>query len=246
MSHFSARPDAAPLSPSHASQPNAGQPNAGQPNVSAPHADPSPTAAHGETAAGMALMLHLRDGTRARHDAVEAMPYFKAPFEEGFDREAYRALMTVMARAYAAVEAHLEPWRAQGLFGRLTPQDPYAARIHADVELLGGPAAIAPAGRMPAGAPRTPAGALGARYVLDGSMMGGLHLRKALRRQFGEAFVAGLAFHGDLMADTDIKAMRAGLAESLEPFGEEDWPAALDGAHWAFACFEAAHGPAGS
>ncbi|MGF1455244.1 MAG: biliverdin-producing heme oxygenase [Alphaproteobacteria bacterium] len=189
------------------------------------------------------LMVLLRDGTQARHDAVEAKDLFKAPFEPGFTKDGYRALLGVFRRAYLAVERQILPWIDDDLFIDLREGPSYAALIDRDFQALGGTPAGADtplrAGDQPA--PATAAGALGARYVLEGSMMGGMHLRKVLRKSFGEAFVEGLAFHGRHLSGTDIKRLRARMSAALDAVPLSARGHAMAGAHWAFDCFDAAH-----
>ncbi len=191
---------------------------------------------------GARLMAHLRDETRARHDAVEALPIFKAPFEPGFDADKYRALLTVQERAYRDVETALEDWAHRGLFDILGGGSTYAALIGEDLDRLGRPSDLPEPRPVPHPIPAGAAAALGARYVLDGSMMGGRHLRKTLTRSFSAEFVDDLAFHGRLIARTDLKALRGRLAESLGQVDDGHAEEALAGAHWAFECFGAAHG----
>ncbi len=190
------------------------------------------------------LMTALRDGTRARHDAVEARPIFKAPFEPGFAKTDYRTLLCVLTRAYRGVERQIASLSQDDLFQALKDSPSYWTLIETDLMTLGGPVVTSDAAASPGDlkAPETPAGALGARYVLEGSMMGGMHLRKVLRRTFGEDFVAGLAFHGQHLAKTDIKDLRARLSTALAQVPTERRAEAMDGAHWAFDCFDAAHG----
>jgi heme oxygenase len=172
------------------------------------------------------IRWHLRQATATRHEAVDALG-------GGYrlDKpQSYRRFLRAHARALPSVEQGLE---AAGIAGLLPdwPERSRRAALAADLAALG----VAPPPALPFATPASPAAALGAAYVLEGSRFGnGMLLRQV--QAAAEPFTnAATAYLGHKASWPEFLArLEQQLADPVL------WPGATEGALAAFACFHAA------
>jgi heme oxygenase len=166
------------------------------------------------------IRWHLRDATRARHEAVDTLGGgFPLNTPRGYGR-----FLRAHARALPAVERRLE---AAGI-ATLLPDWPARARRHALLSDLAALDLDAPPA-LPFALPDCPAAALGAAYVLEGSRFGNGMLLRQVGRQRATAYLSHKASWPDFLARLEARLAEPAL-----------WPAAVAGADAAFACFHAA------
>ncbi len=165
----------------------------------------------------------LRDATSESHEAVDSV-------FSGFDlkdRAGYRRFLRAQAAAFVPVEGALD---AAGVAALVPDWDERrrAPLLLADLADLGGEDAdfVAPP------AIDSPAAALGAAYVLEGSRMGGQLLRRDLPADMPARFLSAPMQPGSWRRLTEL------LDETLSLPG--DIAAAVASARAVFACFETA------
>lgn len=130
----------------------------------------------GANGAPISCHLHLRQATRADHDAVDAA--FGA---FGFDTaDAYRHFLTAHARILPIAERLIDPAPL------VSGWQPRAERLAADLDALGAP--------MPAPIDLTPPADLAERwgglYVIEGSRLGGVMLARAVPAGLPTAYLS--------------------------------------------------------
>jgi len=136
-------------------------------------------------------MAALRQGTRPRHDAVEAAAPLARLFAADYALAEYAALLARLAAFYAAAEPPLLAGLPPDLAVLLGPPR-RAGRLRADLAALGRAApAPAPAWPAPADLPSR----LGALYVLEGASLGGRLIHRRLIDHFGAAAAGAVSFY---------------------------------------------------
>jgi heme oxygenase len=172
------------------------------------------------------IRWHLRQATAARHEAVDALGGgYRLDHPQG-----YRRFLRAHARALPPVEQGLE---AAGIADLLPdwPDRSRRAALAADLAARG----VAPPPALPFAMPASPAAALGAAYVLEGSRFGNGMLLRQVRAAAEPSAIAATAYLGHKASWPDFLArLEQRLADPAL------WPGATEGALAAFACFQAA------
>lgn len=197
-------------------------------------AEPHATHAAAPAAGGAAtppLLLALRHGTRAWHDAVEQAPALAALMQDGVTQADYIAALQGQFRFHAAYQPALaKALRRLGIAWRLP--DFALAALREDITALAAPVPPVPA------PPRLGRGLapLGALYVLEGSLLGGRvigrHIAARLRIDAG----TGASFY----CGTEAAAARSRWLDfcgMLRALPESEAPALIAGARDGFHFF---------
>jgi len=134
----------------------------------------------------------LKAQTRPQHDAAEASPAMRAVMSDALTRSEYRDHLARLLGFYAPLEPALGA--VDGLRDWLPDLDQRLVKagwLADDLRAFDdGP--MAPAGHAP---PLTPASALGALYVVEGSTLGGRLIERHLHRTLGVTPASGARFY---------------------------------------------------
>ncbi len=149
---------------------------------------------------GMSIHSQLREGTRAGHDRMEALPILRQVVTGTVTRPAYEAVLAAFLGFVGPLEPQLEPQLGDVPWLRRTPH------LKADLAALGWPAAriagVAPCPRLPA--VDSPAVAFGVCYVMEGSTLGGAVLSHGLRYHPDAGVRHARAYFGARGADANL------------------------------------------
>lgn len=158
---------------------------------------------------------HLRAATRDRHRRIERARPLARLFAKDYALDEYRACLARFHGFYRAIEPRLALVLANGA-DRVFLRPPKTPLLAEDLARLGlSPAEVE---RLPVCADLPPIGtveeAVGVAYVLEGSTMGGMFIRKQLAAHFGPSVGNSMRFY-------------AGYGEHTESLWR-DFKAALD------------------
>lgn len=175
------------------------------------------------------VLQALRLGTRAAHAAVERLPAMAALTDEGLTEAAYVEALRGLFRFHASLRGALR--RGLATFGAPAEiaQAPVRA-LAADLAWFGVPAWAGMAAELRfASLPEV----LGARYVLDGSALGGRVIARHIGPRLGVAAGRGASFFCGVSA-ADARGMWADLCAALADLPETAGEDAVRGARAAF------------
>lgn len=179
-------------------------------------------------------MLHpyLKERTSPSHQALEQR--MVALIQQIRSGEDYAKFLKLMYGYYAAVEGRIAEFvdnRPPKDFKKRRKAD----RLLNDISQFSNPGSVNLCDRLPA--VHSYAGALGAMYVLEGSVLGGKMIAKMIRGQLHLQDSAGLSFflgYGD-----DTGAMWQAFKEDLEqPFNEDEKEEVVQAANDTFVRFK--------
>jgi heme oxygenase len=130
----------------------------------------------------------LREATAAAHRRLEEVPRIARIFADDYRREELAELLAVMRAIHRPLERVLAGGCDLAAFG-YRPRTPL---LDADLAALDWRGDIAD---RPFVAPAGAASLLGVCYVVEGSMLGGVAIRKRLIERFGPAILAVCSFY---------------------------------------------------
>ena len=171
----------------------------------------------------MPVMDALKEATREAHERTEQHALMGSMMQEPLDLGVYRSVLRCFLAFVRPLEARLAEqvdWEALGLDHHARHKTPW---LEHDLALLGvDPATVSDAPEAPA--PEGPAEALGCRYVLEGSTLGGQYIVKHLRKELPGDLQAAVAYFDGYGGETGSKwkAFRAfGNSMVTDPSGIE-------------------------
>lgn len=148
------------------------------------------------------LMTRLKEDTRGAHDAAESIPFMRDVMAGTLPREAFAATLPQLKALRAGLEERVEKAAALSpeVAAAFQPHHKFShlydgdiAEFGADASAPANPAVTQFLASLDALIAEDPKSALGAFYVLEGSNMGAVMIRKRVAESFGLVGDAGTA-----------------------------------------------------